>query len=135
MVDAPLHLAVHREEVGERIRRGETTPAQGGFGGFDLIAFAKRQQSWSQQTFGPGPLTASLLDHMPKDSADWADLVLLALDGLLRCTGSAELAAKAVKDKADLNVRSAWPDWRTADRTKAIGHIAEPEASIESAAV
>ncbi|OCG89391.1 hypothetical protein LMG667_04725 [Xanthomonas euvesicatoria] len=112
-----------------------------------MIAFAKRQQSWSRQTFGPGLLTASLLDHIeeeldevessPTDSSEWADLVLLALDGLIRCTGSAELAAKAIKDKADLNMRRAWPDWHTVDRTKAIGHIAEPveaDTGIQSAA-
>nr|WP_184578874.1 dATP/dGTP pyrophosphohydrolase domain-containing protein [Xanthomonas arboricola] len=107
------------------------------------MAFAKRQQNWSLQTFGPGYLTESLVDHIqeelieveqsPRDSGEWADLVLLALDGLLRCTGSAELAAKALSDKADINLRRAWPDWRTVDRTRAIGHIAEPEAAIDLA--
>lgn len=83
----------------------------------------KRQRSWSNKTFGTGLRTPENRSHIeeeldeirdaPMDLEERADLVLLALDGLLRCADanglSSENAADAVVRKLGVNERRKWP--------------------------
>jgi hypothetical protein len=102
---------------------------------FDLIAHLHGQRQFSLKTFGPGARTKGILDHIrkelaeieedPSDVTEWADLLLLALDGAWRSGHEPEQIAEAIKAKQAKNEQRKWPDWRTADPNKAIEHVRE----------
>lgn len=104
----------------------DTSPA------FDLVAHLRRQQAFSERTFGPGRRTAGVLDHLrkelreieadPADVSEWIDVVLLALDGAWRHGFTPEQIAEALEAKQTKNEARQWPDWRTAPEGKAIEH-------------
>ena len=110
----------------------------------DLRQHLIRQMAFSHATFGPGERTAGVVDHIRKelieveeadgDSAEWVDVVILALDGLTRrlayCNGDrsdpqrvAEIACNMIEGKQTRNEARDWPDWRTQSQTKAIEHL------------
>jgi len=92
-----------------------------------------RQRSWSAETFGPGPRTRGVLDHIrkelkeveaaPDDVSEWADVIILAFDGALRAGHEPQEILNAVAAKQAKNESREWPDWRTADPDKAIEHV------------
>lgn len=120
---------------------------------FDMIAHLTRQAAFSRATFGPGPRTKGVLDHIAKEieevrefdltwpnepnheamSKEWVDIAILGLDGLTRSIWAAEphwtadwVAEEAVKmilAKQGKNERRDWPDWRTAPADAAIEHV------------
>jgi hypothetical protein len=100
---------------------------------FDLIGHLYRQREFSLRTFGPGARTEGVLNHIrkelveveaaPADVKEWADVILLALDGAWRAGHSPEAIAQAIHDKQGVNESRKWPDWRTADPNQAIEHI------------
>ncbi|AMN41090.1 dATP/dGTP pyrophosphohydrolase domain-containing protein [Rhodoplanes sp. Z2-YC6860] len=110
----------------------------------DLKQHLIRQMAFSHATFGPGERTDGVINHIKKelievhdahgDAAEWVDVVILALDGLTRrlafCNGErndpqsvAEIACNMIIGKQTRNEGRQWPDWRTADPTKAIEHV------------
>lgn len=114
----------------------------------DLRQHLLRQMAFSHSTFGPGTRTKGVTDHIQKelkevldangDSAEWVDVVILALDGLTRqlayCNGAkdgdrhdpnhvAEIACNMIEGKQSRNEARLWPDWRTTDQDKAIEHV------------
>lgn len=99
---------------------------------YDLIWHLERQKEFSERTFGPGRRTAGVIDHIkkelveieddPSDLEEWVDVILLALDGAWRCGATPKQVAGAVAHKLAVNEIREWPDWRTADRSKAIEH-------------
>lgn len=110
---------------------------------FDFMKAYERQIVWSKKTFGPGRGTTGVIDHIreeliecedaPEDLEEWADVLILALDGAWRCIATKNPKAKPedmvhaimsmYKFKTDKNRKRQWPDWRTAEPGKAIGHI------------
>jgi hypothetical protein len=60
----------------------------------DFEAHLTRQMVFSKATFGPGSRTKGVIDHIRKElveveesegnAAEWVDVVILALDGLMR---------------------------------------------------
>ena len=113
---------------------------------YDMIAHLARQAAFSRATFGPGPRTAGVTDHIGKelveintaededDRADeWTDVAILGLDGLLRSlwalyphadsTDIAKRAVARISAKQGKNERRVWPEWRTAPEGKAIEHV------------
>ena len=62
--------------------------------GLGIAEYMSHASVWSYQTFGPGPRTLGVVAHIRKDIAEiedeledlseWADLVILALDGCWR---------------------------------------------------
>lgn len=100
---------------------------------FDLVAHLERQRHFSFKTFGPGSRTRGVVDHIrkelieieqaPHDLEEWADLILLALDGAWRSGHSPEQIALAIGLKQSKNEGRDWPDWRLADPDRAIEHI------------
>ena len=98
-----------------------------------LAAFVKRKRAHSVHAFGPGPRTAGVIDHIkrelaeieaePGDLSEWVDVILLALDGAWRAGHEPEAVAAAVLATQSRNEARRWPDWRTADRDKAIEHV------------
>lgn len=110
----------------------------------DLKQHLIRQMAFSHATFGPGTRTEGVADHIKKELAEvaeangssdeWVDVVILALDGLTRqlayCNGErndpeqvAAIACQMIVGKQSRNEARDWPDWRTADRDKAIEHV------------
>lgn len=100
---------------------------------FDLIGHLHGQRQFSLKTFGPGPRTKGVVDHIrkelaeieanPSDVTEWVDVILLALDGAWRAGHEPEQIAAAIKAKQAKNEARQWPDWRTADPNKAIEHV------------
>jgi hypothetical protein len=101
-------------------------------GVFDLFAHLDRQRNWSSETFGPGSRAAGVVDHIrkelveieadPGDLKEWIDVVILALDGAWRSGASPKDIVSALVAKQTKNEGRNWPDWRTADPSKAIQH-------------
>lgn len=103
----------------------------------NLVHLIRQQQRWSEETFGPGPRTEGVLDHIldeleeikdaPDDVTEWIDVVILGLDGAWRAGYTAEEIVEALNAKYEKNFSRKWPDWRTAPVDKRIEHIHEGE--------
>ena len=116
----------------------------------DFVEYLARQVAVSRCNFGPNERTLGVIDHIKKEleeiqaentaagrADEWADVVILALDGLTR-TVRAELVAagmvgsandvanravrKIVGKQQNKNELRDWPDWRTVPEDKAIEH-------------
>jgi hypothetical protein len=100
---------------------------------FDLISHLKKQQEFSEKTFGPGERTEGIINHIkkelkeieqdPKDIKEWIDVIILAMDGAWRAGHTPEEITKALEEKFEENKKRKWPDWRTHPKGKAIEHI------------
>ena len=115
---------------------------------FDFAAHLARQAAWSARTFGPGSRAAGVVDHIrkelteieadPGDLKEWIDVVILALDGAWRSGATPAEIVAALAAKQEKNEGRSWPDWRTADPSKAIEHDrskdthAQPAAKVEA---
>lgn len=76
------------------------------------------QQTFSQKTFGPGIRTKGIVAHIrkelkeieqaPFDLSEWADVVLLALDGAWRHGYTPEEIVNAIVDKQRINRQREW---------------------------
>lgn len=100
---------------------------------FNFEQHLHRQRNFSEKTFGPGQRTQGVIDHIrkelveieaePNDLSEWIDVVILALDGAWRAGYNPQEIIGMIVAKQDKNENRKWPDWRTADPNKAIGHI------------
>lgn len=106
-------------------------------------AFMRRLQTFSRDAFGPAERTGGLLDHLrkelneieadPRDLDEWADLVLLGLDGAWRHGGDPQEVLDRIVAKLGRNERRTWPDWRGLPEDVAIEHdrtLPEPTEEI-----
>lgn len=110
----------------------------------DLKQHLLRQMAFSCATYGHGERRKGVIDHIRKElveieeangeAAEWVDVVILALDGLTRrlsyCGASradpdivADVVCQMIVGKQTRNEARSWPDYRTADKDKAIEHI------------
>lgn len=88
---------------------------------------------FSAATFGPGATTTRVLAHItkeieevredPDDLEEWADLLILSLDGATRRGFTGDQVLAAVHAKWAKNRTRNWPDWRTADPDAPIEHV------------
>ena len=62
------------------------------------------------------------IEAAPNDLAEWIDVVILAFDGAWRTGATPEQIVRALIAKQYKNETRKWPDWRTADPSKAIEH-------------
>lgn len=95
-------------------------------------AHLAHQREWSERTFGPGPRTKGVVDHIrkelkeieddPSDLREWVDVVILALDGAWRAGWQPQEIIDAIKAKQARNEARTWPDWRTMSADQAIEH-------------
>jgi hypothetical protein len=91
------------------------------------------QQGWSIDTFGPGPRTKGVVDHIrkelleieaePEDIEEWVDVMILAADGAYRAGASPQGVIDTYIDKLRRNMARQWPDWRTQPADRAIEHV------------
>lgn len=84
--------------------------------------YVNRQFLWSFRTFGPAANTESICSHIeqelteirknPKDLEEWIDIIILGLDGALRCQGAGKVVADDIRDALELklekNKRRSW---------------------------
>jgi hypothetical protein len=110
---------------------------------FDLVQHLHRQVEFSARTFGPGDRTAGVCDHIRKELgeveadaaagvstlAEWVDVIILAFDGAWRGGATPEQIVSAIVAKQTKNEGRRWPDWRTADHSRAIEHDRSGEVS------
>ena len=95
-------------------------------------AHIDHQADWSATTFGPGPRTKGVVDHIrkelkeieqaPTDLDEWVDVIILGFDGAWRTGAESQQIIDAIKAKQARNEARVWPDWRTSDPDKAIEH-------------
>lgn len=119
-------------------------------GRFNFRAHLARQAAWSERTFGPGTRTDGILDHIQKEMKEvrsasvdysrtmqgdnpealkeWIDIVILGLDGAWRSGATPDQIIEALAAKQAKNEARTWPDWRTADPSKAIEHDRSADA-------
>lgn len=105
---------------------------EGAFGMINIIRHITRQRRWSEKTFGPGPRTKGVIEHIrkelieieaaPADLTEWIDVVILAFDGAWRAGYSPEQIVEALVAKQTKNENRNWPDWRTMSSDVAIEH-------------
>lgn len=90
-----------------------------------------RQMLWSQNTFGPGPRTEGIIDHITKEfdeirdkphSLEWVDVIILAFDGAWRAGWDPQTIIDAIVVKQMKNEARTWPDWREFGDGHAIEH-------------
>ncbi|RMX08907.1 DUF550 domain-containing protein [Corticibacter populi] len=127
MIDVLLQETrrLHRELIDAQGREAEPRP-------FDFAAHLARQAEFSARTFGPGQRTQGVCDHIrkelreieaaPDDLSEWIDVAILALDGAWRIGATPTEIIAAMVAKQTKNEGRRWPDWHTADPSKAIEH-------------
>lgn len=105
-------------------------------------SFIERKREHSRETFGEQSFNGAL-DHLiteiseirdaPNDVTEWADALLLTLDGAWRAGHEPQAIIDAVHAKQARNEARVWPDKKTADPEKAILHVKEiPEQKAEA---
>lgn len=100
------------------------------------VSDIRQQRVWSRDTFGPGERLKGVLKHIhkeldevfrePKDPIEWADLIVLAIDGATRQGIDPADLIEAYHAKMQLNYAREWPDWRESSEDEPIEHIKEP---------
>jgi Protein of unknown function (DUF550) len=96
-----------------------------------LKEYLERQEEWSRKTFGDGPHTAGILDHIrkelieveqkPYDLEEWIDVMILAMDGFLRHGGHPKDLVRYLQRKQNINFAREWPPVTPGD--SAVEHI------------
>jgi hypothetical protein len=96
-------------------------------------AHLERQRAFSRATFGPGARTDGVLDHIrkelveveadPNDLGEWADVIILALDGACRAGHEPQTIIDTLIARQARNEARVWPDWRTVPEGQAIEHV------------
>lgn len=91
------------------------------------------QRNWSNRTFGPGERTGGVLAHLrkeldevaaaPDDLQEWADLLILVLDGATRRGFTGTEVINAYHTKMVENHARTWPDWRGFSEDEPIEHV------------
>ena len=86
---------------------------------------------WSLETFGPNRVIG-VIDHLekeinelkdsPYDLMEWADIIILGIEGAWRSGHEPQSIINAIHEKVSINQSRKWPDWRTIDGSKAIEH-------------
>lgn len=111
---------------------------------FLLHEHIARMVKFSSATFGPGPRSKGMVDHIrkelveieadPLDVKEWIDVVILGLDGAWRALAAsqpgdavnpeflANVIVHQLVAKQEKNEGRVWPDWRLVGQDKAIEH-------------
>ncbi len=103
---------------------------------FDLLQHVRRQRAFSEKTFGPGPRTGALTEHIrkelieiendPHDLREWIDVICLALDGAWRAGYTPEEIVNELDATLTRNETRRWPDWRSVPADQPIEHLHDP---------
>jgi hypothetical protein len=84
----------------------------------NLFAFINKQMRWSANTFGRTPRLKGILEHIrkevqeieekPSDISEWADVIILAIDGAWRQGFTAHQICQALEEKQLKNFSRVW---------------------------
>lgn len=95
-------------------------------------AHIEGQRAFSLKTFGPGARTKGVLNHIreeldeiektPDDITEWADVIILALDGAWRAGFEPQQIIDAVIAKQRMNEGRVWPNWQDFPEDQPINH-------------
>lgn len=98
------------------------------------------QALWSAKTFGPGQRLKGVLEHLrretweveadPGDIKEWADLLILVIDGATRSGHDGEDLITAYHEKMAENRLREWPDWRGFSEDEPIEHVRNVEWDV-----
>jgi hypothetical protein len=85
-----------------------------------LFDYIEAHRRWSHATFGKGERTAGIIKHIaeelseildaPRDPYEWADIIILAIDGAISNGIDADVLTGALLAKQAINLRRNWPD-------------------------
>jgi hypothetical protein len=99
----------------------------------NLSEYIGTQISWSLRTFGPGSRTEGVVKHIkkeleevlakPDDLEEWADVIILGIDGAWRTGATADDIVQILHAKQKKNIGRKWPDWRTFPSNEPIEHV------------
>ena len=99
-----------------------------------------RQSKWSRETFGPGPRTKGIVEHIrkeleevlenPYDLGEWIDLPMLAMDGFWRHGGKPEDILAHLNAKQRKNFARQW--YKPRD-DRAVEHVRAGDPQTERA--
>jgi len=102
----------------------------------NLESYIEAQRLWSSKVFGTGEMTEGILRHMdeevseirenPDDLSEWADVIILALDGMWRRGYTSAQIASALRDKQKVNSQRDWPE--NVPEGEPIRHLKEKDA-------
>ena len=97
--------------------------------------FVDRKYKSSLNIFGPGERLEGIIAHIkkeldeilknPKDKFEWADLILLGIDGASRQGITGKELLDVCKEKWSIVESRTYPDWRTVGQDQPIEHIRE----------
>lgn len=98
--------------------------------------FVDRKYKSSLNIFGPGERLNGIVEHIreelievlenPKDVIEWADVILLAIDGASRQGFTGKEIFEALRTKwSTVEEKRKHPDWRTMSQDEPIKHIKE----------
>lgn len=99
---------------------------------FDVLEHLRRQQEWSERTFGSGCRTKGVIQHIQKElveieqdpsGLEWIDVIILAFDGMWRAGYSPEQIIEAWQAKQVKNENRIWPNWQDQLEDQAVEHI------------
>ena len=104
----------------------------------ELSEYLEGQKEWSLRTFGDGKRTLGIIKHIgkeldevmadPSDSCEWIDIIILALDGYWRHSGSIELIMQNLINKQRINFQRVYPKPESEDEaTEHERHIYDKE--------
>lgn len=102
-------------------------------------AHIERQRTFSLETFGPGERGAAVVAHIrkeldeilddPTDLVEWADVIILAIDGAWRAGHEPQAIVDAIVGKQARNEARTWPDWRSVPEGQPIEHVTEGQTN------
>ena len=99
----------------------------------DLVKHLERQQEFSLKTFGTGPRSEGLIQHIcqeldeiledTSDLEEWIDVIILAFDAAMREGHTPKEVAQMLEFKQGKNESRTWPDWIDIPEGEPINHI------------
>jgi len=85
-----------------------------------IETYLQQQAEWSLRTFGAGTRAEGICKHIekelgeirkkPYDLVEWADVMILALDGYWRAGGDPQHIMDVLEGKQQINFRRKWPE-------------------------
>lgn len=90
------------------------------------------QAQWGLETFGPGYRPGTIahirkelieIEADPSDCEEWADALILVLDGAMRAGHQPSTIIDTYHTKMLKNRLRTWPDWRLFGPDEAIEHV------------
>lgn len=101
----------------------------------DFVQMCREQEEWSRATFGDKPTVHSVIAHLekeigelkadPMDPKEWADVIILGIEGMLRAGYPPESVENAIRRKMAINRARKWPDPATIADGEPIEHLRE----------